>query len=484
MSELPEPRHKVHLARQRAEYQRRRARRIRKVQLQTSKPRPLALFFSVAGAMLLTVSATGGLWQKGLPALPFDLALEAELRNAVAAQGIEPLPVLPPVPADKAKLGKALFFDKILSGNKDISCAGCHAPQHATADALPLSIGTGGLKLGPERTLASARQHVKRHAPDLFNRAAPGWEYLMWDGRIAALPHGQVSIPDVPEPIAGLDGAPAGQVLHTLLNPDEMRGHPGDRTFTGERNELADLAQPQEIWDGLMRRLLAIPGYERQLQRAYPGTGVREFTITHVANAIVAYQRAELDLRDSAWDRWLRGDEHALTARQKRGALLFFGKAQCSQCHAGVLFTDQQPHSLAVPQLRAPGAALDQGAGNYAFRTPPLRNVAHTAPYMHSGVYATLEEAVRHHLDPAGMLAAFQPQRLREDFRPLADLTAAEKQALVAALDPLLQSPPVLSTLEVGQLLAFLHSLSDPTVGQLAEAVPILPSPSDLPVGY
>jgi len=493
MIATPEPKYRRSLAAMREQYRRRKAAHAsRRARLRQPDLIPRMMLLPLVTVLVLAGSATAALSTFGMPKAPMSTGLEAELRGVAAQHRLQPLQPQVLQDPEQVRLGKALFFDKILSGNKDISCAGCHAPEHALTDHIPLSIGTGGKKLGPARTLGAGREFIARHSPDLFNRGESEWTTMMWDARIRQEPDGRVRIPDVPEPIAGLDGPLAGQVLHTLLNPAEMRGTPGDVTVLNGTNELALLDDPYAIWNGVMKRVTDVPGYQRQLERAYPEVSGGQFTIQHLANAIAAFERVEFSFPHTPWDNWLAGDPYAISDQAKAGALLFYGKAQCSTCHSGTLMTDQQLHNLAVPQLLPGIGGLDRGGAAisgdpsqaFAFRTPPLRQVADTAPYMHSGAYATLEEAVRHHFDPAGMLGSYAPNKLRADVQPLVRRGEAVESALLATVDPQILNGPELTEREFRQLLAFLMALSDPKVAQLKTEVPVLPSPSALPVGY
>jgi cytochrome c peroxidase len=145
---------------------------------------------------------------------------------------------------------------------------------------------------------------------------------------------------------------------------------------------------------------------------------MKRLRFQHAANAIAAYEMSAFTFTDSPWDRFLLGDDSALSTEAARGARLFYGKAGCSACHNGRLLTDQKHHNIGVPQL-GPGkgdeAPEDFGRGRetglakdmFAFRTPPLRNVSATCAWMHNGAYTTLEGTVRHRIDPAFALANY-----------------------------------------------------------------------------
>jgi cytochrome c peroxidase len=253
-----------------------------------------------------------------------------------------------------------------------------------------------------------------------------------------------------------------------------------DRDIDGRENELAAIGNaPEEmprIWAALQERLLALPAYPPLFAAAYPDTPPEEWTFTHVANALAAFQTAAFSYTDTPWDRYLAGDEAALAPEAKQGALLFYGKAGCATCHAGDLFSDQQFHNIGAPQFgpgTSPIAPLDEGryaitqdpADRFAFRTPSLRNVAHTGPYLHNGAYASLEEVVRHHLEPERYLAGYNGRSLPPELRPTLQNEAVTQQQILTTLSPLLAQAEPLSNQEIRQLVAFLRSLTDDRVG-------------------
>lgn len=430
-----------------------------------------------------------------------NTAADQRLRGLLSQHGITQLDPGPAPDPAKAKLGQALFFDKELSGNRDTSCATCHQPQFAGGDGLSLSIGTGGLGMGPERQRGAMRPFIPRNATELFNRGSPEWHTMFWEGRLTGSPRGGfvkpyefeslVALPD------GLDSLLAAQALFPVASAAEMRGERADVDVFGQENELGwmDDEDLTEIWPGLMKRLLAIPEYRALFAAAYPDTPLDALGFQHAANALAAFEIDAFTLLNSPWDRYLAGDDATLSAQAKQGALLFYGRAGCVQCHGGNLLTDQDYHNIAVPQIgpgkgRAgmsphidPGRAreTEDPADRYCFRTPPLRNVALTGPWMHNGAYLTLEAAVRHHLDPTAALQSYDPAQLNADLRSDTIWNEGKKQELLQTLDPLVATPLALSDDEVADLLAFLQALTDPAAADLGHLVPDS-APSGLPI--
>jgi cytochrome c peroxidase len=240
-----------------------------------------------------------------------------------------------------------------------------------------------------------------------------------------------------------------------------------------------------------MERLLSIPAYQTLFQEAYPDTPIADFGFQHAANAIAAYEIAVFSFSDSPWDRYLAGDLDALSENAKKGALLFYGEANCGACHSGILMTDQQFHNIGVPQL---GPGKDESGFDYgryletgdpqdmfAFRTPPLRNVTLTGPWMHNGAYASLEEAIRHHLNAAGSLDGYTGAHLSTEIKASLRNESATNDELIGALDPLIVSQSELSDEEIDLLLTFLQALSSPSAADLSRLVPAS-VPSGLPI--
>jgi cytochrome c peroxidase len=434
---------------------------------------------------------TRQVWDNAPPAA----SLDNQLQTALAAAGITPLDPGPTPDPALVRLGRFLFFDKELSGNRDTSCATCHHPYLGTSDGLSLPVGTGTRGLGPARPLGPGRGFIPRNAPDLFNRGAPEWNTMFWDNRAGGSPQEGFSSPAGDMLPPGLDSVLAVQAMFPPTSADEMRGRPGNVDKFGQPNMVGSLHEYDfpGIWDYLMERLLAIPEYTSLFREAYPTVPASELGFQHAANAIAAFEIEAFTLLDSPWDSYVAGHDGALSEDAKRGALLFYGAAGCVECHAGNLLSDQKPHNIGVPQL-GPGkgedAPLDLGlaretgnaADRFKFRTPPLRNVGATGPWMHNGAFTTLEAAVRHHLqDKATALRTYNANQLDPALRETVQNDEQTIAAILATLDPSVQVPRNLSDQEIDQLISFLEALTAPSTFNLRDQIPDY-VPSGLPV--
>jgi cytochrome c peroxidase len=282
-----------------------------------------------------------------------------------------------PVPADnpltpaKIALGRRLFRDRDLSRDGTLSCAVCHDPARAFANNRVVASGPGG-------------PAVRRNVPTLINRVYG--ESFFWDGRAASLEQ---------------------QVVQPLLNPSEMAMTPDAVIATARRDR----------------------GYSRQVLAAFG----RAPQMDDVARALASYVRT-IRSGNSRYDRFRTGMEAALTQQEQRGMRVFFGAGRCGSCHAGPNLTDERFHNTGVSfrdgvmldpgRFIVTGIAADRGA----FKTPTLREVARTAPYMHDGSVATLDQVVEYY-DRGGNATP----GLDAILRPIG-LTQEDKRALVAFL--------------------------------------------------
>ncbi|MGH7476123.1 MAG: cytochrome-c peroxidase [Longimicrobiales bacterium] len=392
-----------------------------------------------------------------------------------------------PVDGQLADIGRLLFFDPVTSLSGDNSCSGCHAPNASFNDSKSISIGVDNNGIvGPGRR----GPHNQRRAPTIIN--AVFYPRLMWTGRFAALsldPFDNSQGFRFPPP----DGLSLSHMEHLV----------GAQAFTPfvKREEMAGFDVPgdhETIRAEVLRRINAIEEYRTRFAAVFPEleTGA-PIAFEHIGAAIAEFTFT-LVRADAPLDRFARAETNTMTADQKRGALLFFGRAMCGECHiardyANEMFSDFQGHVLAVPQIvpregnvrfDGPGANEDYGAeqdtgaetDRYEFRTSPLRNVAFQPTFMHNGAYLTLEQAIRHHLDLDGSLAAYTTEGLDLSLQaPVGPITAARSRA-----HPLLDTPIDLTEDEFRRLVDFVRcALTDPEADpeRLRELVPAsLPS--------
>jgi cytochrome c peroxidase len=402
--------------------------------------------------------------------------LAAEVRSLTAGRGIGPLSRPAPVRPALVELGRALAFDKILSGNKDISCMTCHLPSLGTGDARSLSIGQGATGLGPARVHPHG-DFIPRNAPPAFNLFAN--KALFWDGRVEVLPDGKLRTPAGVKLNAHMAstfefGAASALPLFPVLSPEEMRATSG--------NELADIKDkaPQQVWKALMNRLGAIPEYRRMFEAAYPGTRFAQMNFGHASNAIAGFLVDQLAFNNSPWDQFLAGNDAAMTETQLRGAKDFMS-ARCAICHNGSTFSDGKFHNVVVAQVGpgkgdGPSGRDDFGrmretglaADRYAFRTPALRNVELTAPYGHDGAFPDLRAFVDHYSESDLKLRSFTTAALE----PLLQSTLLPNaDAMLATRDTLLKGV-VFPDQTIDEVTAFMLALTDNAARDLSHVVP------------
>lgn len=245
-----------------------------------------------------------------------------------------------PFSIEKAELGKLLYFDPRLSRDNTVSCATCHDPKKGWSNGEAVATGIGGQKGG-------------RSAPTIINAAYAPLQF--WDGRAVGL---------------------EGQALGPVQNPIEM-----------------NLTLPE-----MEKKLNAIKGYRDQFKKVF---GTPEVTAENVGKAIAAFERT-LIFGNAPYDKFKSGDKTALSESAQRGQKLFFGKANCSACHSGPTFTDGAFHNIGLgmksekPDLgRFEHSKLEGDKGS--FKTPGLREIKRTAPYMHDGSHKTLKEVVEYY---------------------------------------------------------------------------------------
>jgi len=386
-----------------------------------------------------------------------------------------------PVRRDEAALGRLLFWDPILSGNRNISCGTCHHPRFATGDGVSLGLGEGGRGLGPERLgdpTNPPEQRIPRNAPALFNLGAHEFTVMFHDGRIEAdqsRPSG-LRTPLEDEMVLGFASLLSAQTMFPVLSPDEMAGHYAENEISRAVRQGLITGQGG-AWDLIAARVAAIAEYRALFQAAYPEIAAgRAIAFTDISNAIAAFVELEWRADGSAFDAYLRG-QAALPPEAEAGRVLFYGAAGCSACHAGKFQTDHGFHAMGAPQL-GPGKAerfeshsrdlgrmrvTNRAEDAYAFRTPSLRNTLHTGPWGHAGGHSDLRAFLRYHADPGAGLAGYEHQATlpgfvaaKPDWAVMQD--AAEVEAIRAAVR---LAPLRLEDAEIEALVAFLDVLTD-----------------------
>ncbi len=302
-----------------------------------------------------------------------------KVTETIAVLGALPLEVIHPPdnPAtpEKTELGRLLFFDPILSGNKDVACATCHQPDFGYAEFLETSIGVNGRGTGSKRRFREPNNipFTKRNSQSVLNAAFngiansghydPASAPMFWDLRAKGLEE---------------------QALFPIRTLEEMRGH--------------DFAE-EEIVGEVVRRLAEIKEYVMLFENAFPGEK-QPVTAENVAKAIASFERTLVG-GNTRFDQYMRGDSSALSTSEKDGLNLFLTSG-CAKCHSGPMFSDFKLHALGAPDSenhKDPDTGADH---DFTFRTPTLRNLRYTAPYMHSGKFTTLKQVMEFYEDIAG----------------------------------------------------------------------------------
>ena len=422
----------------------------------------------------------------GPPQPPPKRLTADSVRRLASGRGVFPLESPRYIRPSLVRLGQALAFDKVLSGNRDIACTTCHLPAFSTGDDRSLSIGQGGFGYGPNRHIPSG-VFIARNAPPLFDIGA--MKHLFWDGRVEIY-HGRVNTPAgdqfTPQMRRTLEFGPASAIaMFPVGNRDEMRGY-----STNDLGRVDDADNPG-IWSALMKRLGKIPEYRRMFEEAYPGQRFDRMTFAHASNAIGAFMVDRLTFSNTPWDRFLEGRDNALTPAQLAGAQTFL-TLKCSLCHNGATLSDDKFHDVAVAQIgpgKGNGASTRDDFGRmnisgdegdrYLFRTSPLRNVELTGPYGHDGAYSTLRSFVEHYSDSDVKLNSFDPTTLDPS---LQSTFLNNSNDVLAQRDTLLKGV-VLTDSIVTNLMNYMTALTDDRARNLNGLVPRR-VPSGLPVDH
>jgi cytochrome c peroxidase len=445
-----------------------------------------------------------------------------------------------PINPKLANLGRLLWFDKFQSLGRDNSCGGCHSPTNGMGDTQPVAIGVQNNNLvGPHR----AGPRNQRRAPTVVNAAL--YPNVMWNSRLASVARNpfdtslgfSLSVFPVPEdlgtPTAPIRFSSAQNHLHGVTHLLQAQAHlpPTELTelagfkgscpngvsdpwlgrrfcqFDDEDSPGEPLPPPdssgfrnEPIRQAMLAALNGSDVYRSLFRELFPETGppLNQPVDFYMYGKAIAEFEFTLVFADAPLDRFGRGYVDAMTWSQKRGALLFFGKAKCVECHrvdgeSNEMFSDFEEHVVGVPQnaptfgahlgnviFSGPGGDEDYGreertgdpADRYKFRTAPLRNLAVSSAFFHNGAYTRLDEAIRFHLNVVGSARRYNPALAGLP----SDLTHRIGPPISKTLiDPRLQNPIGLADQEFRDLLHFVEQgLLDPRVkrSHLCELVP------------
>lgn len=479
-------------------------------------------------------------------------ALDFIIRGLAFGNGHRPHPTLERdlTPAQeqivdqRAELGSFLFYDKALSGVKHTTCGTCHHADFQYADGRNIARGVfcdmnadgtqtfcqdppapeDGDVVGPDRTAPLNF----RNSPSVINSAL--FPRQMLNGRFHFVDDSSTDVRELDASL-GFQVQPFEEILHTrsLLGGQAFKPVPDPFEMAGDFPDIGQPFQPDRgprVHEGIAARIDAIDEYREMFEEAYaPGTQIfprdpvvqpgEPLVYQDIADAIAQFQEDRLVLTDSPWDDYLAGDDEALSPAAKRGALVFFTRGNCASCHAGPMLSDFEDYNIAVPQV-GPGTeqsdfddpryqgftTYDFGAeellsgtrgDRFEFRTPPLRGVTLTAPYMHNGAYRNLEDAILHHVNPwASCLTYDATGQVEQDM--------LDREGVKPCLPMFDHRNPVdigwgtdrrvrITRNDVPDLVAFLQSLTDPRMLDLdaPDSVPSglsvdVPGPHRFPV--
>jgi len=418
-----------------------------------------------------------------------------------------------PINPKLADLGRLLWFDKLHALHHDNTCGGCHSPTNGFGDSQPMAIGVQNNNLvGPDR----GGPRNQRRSPLVVNTAL--YPALMWNGRFNSVsgdPFDNSLGFSFPNPEAVVRFSSANDVQHLVTHLLQAQAHmpPTELIevagFTGTcpngvpdptlgstfcrfddgKGETVPLPDNSGFRNEPIRQktlvlLNATPEYRKLFGELFPEVAAGAPIDFFMFGKAIAEFEFTLVFANAPVDQFARGDKDAMSTKEKRGALLFFGKAKCVQCHAvsgksaagdsNEMFSDFAEHVIGVPQLCPVFAAgqgnvifdglgqdedfgLEQISGNendrYKFRTAPLRNLAVSPGFFHNGAFIRLEDAIRHHLDVYTSARSYDPREagVPHDL----DQPVGPIEPVLERLDPLLRTPIHLSDREFGDLVSF-----------------------------
>lgn len=350
----------------------------------------------------------------------------------------------------KRAVGALIFASPLMSLNSRISCQDCHRDEFGSADGLPNAVGAGGNGHGAARLNGSEGKILPRNALPFWGRGSKGFHTFFWDGRVrlegkrVASQFGEN--PPSSDPFITAVHLPSVEVREMIVDTPGVR-----RAYVKEDVKTADTIH-QEIAQRFARDAAIGPG----IASAY-GRQPKNIRFIDVADALAQFIRHRFRIQSTPLERFVF-DNGPIREAELAGGILFYGRGRCVQCHNGPYFSDLAFHAVAFPQagFGKNGFGIDEGrfnttldpADRFLFRTPPLFNVAKTAPYSHSGSVGKLEDAIIAHFDPLRFAAPTMTLRERADF--FQRLGAAANETL----------PSALSDREVSEITAFLQMLS------------------------
>ena len=494
--------------------------------------------------LLLLVACGGGSGGNSAP----TTGINSEIRQLARAQGLTGFPKLkePTLTPEQTEiremrreLGRNLFFDHVMSGVRQTSCGTCHHAAFQFSDARNIARGVfcdlspshdritchdapapgeGGNVAGPERTSPLN----SRNSPLLINTAL--FPKQMWNGRFHFVDNRSTDVNKC-DPTLGFEFPSPERVLlvRSILTAQahipvtEAVEMTGDFPHPGQPFEDAEERNP-EVRTGIADRVTGIPAYHTLFEEAYPigRTDLKlygndpqigpddDIPYLAVADSVGYFLETQV-YTDAPWDHFLTGEDNALNDAAKRGALVFFKDGQCSTCHAGDLFSDFDNYNIGVPQVGPGTAQIDTDPtynglatwdfgleeidfnrlDRFKFRTPPLRGVALSSPYMHNGAYTRLEDAIRHHTDPEAAYANYDITQIEPDMQAADGLKPMgpvfERRNPVVLGHGTGQRRIDLTDAQINDLVEFLKGLTDPKMKDTGSLAPDS-VPSGLPV--
>jgi len=361
---------------------------------------------------------------------------------------------------DEIKIGELLFSSKLLSGNNDIACINCHLDEFHAADGLPLAIGAGGKGKGIDRVYHGQGSIVARNAISLIGSGHKSNRQFFWDGKVSRDEDDNRYSPLGKNISEKFENTLAIAAILPITERDELVGS----SSLFKSNEIRKAVNNNyyddkfnAVSEQISKRLTDLDS-SNELKTLLSQMDQKNLDLVDVGNFLSKFIANKFKCNESKFDKYLKGDNEALTDNEKKGAILFYGKGRCASCHSGELFSDNKFHSIGVyqgdfgphPRHRDIGRAgvTYRLEDEFKFRTPKLIDISKTAPYGHNGAFSTLKDVVVYHFNPIMYL------------RDISNLT------IFSPLTPTLDSrDKVLSTIrisdddELNNLISFLNTL-------------------------